>query len=262
MEITIDELLAGKATKIKNNNFYPTAKYVEPFIERMSEFTDDFRIQVKLPDQVTLTKDGEINKEDITYNRVYIQAVLPESYDVGGSTHNTVVGMVYGIDVRKPVVKLFKGGLNSACTNLCVFNPDMLQCQELLPESAINFKYLKEIMDKTDGVRDMLKQLENTEFNTSIENVQKQLGRWIRNTMHYSYDNGFNKVKLAASSAIDAYKLLFEDTESPYFVGLNNPTNMFNVHNAFTQINTDLRKKDMFNDFEKNLLVRDIIMFD
>ena len=30
-----------------------------------------------------------------------------------------VVGLVYGLDVRKPVVKIYRGGLNRACTNLC-----------------------------------------------------------------------------------------------------------------------------------------------
>ena len=40
MEITIDELLAGKGTRIKNNEYFPTAGYVEPFLERMYKFTN------------------------------------------------------------------------------------------------------------------------------------------------------------------------------------------------------------------------------
>lgn len=261
MELNIDQLLQGKATRIKNNEYLPTAAYVEPFLERMSEFTNDFRVQVKLPDQITLTKEGEINLDDVTYNRVYVQAVLPEVYTVGNNPHQEVIGMVYGLDVRKPILKLFKGGLNMACTNLCVFNPDAMEVQELSPESAANFKFVTKMMDVVDGTRQLLTELESRQFDTGELNVNKCLGSWVRNTMHCSYDNGYQKVKLAASVPVDAYKLLFEKEDSDYFVGLNNPTNLFTVYNAFTQINTDARKKDIFNDFERNLLVRDILQF-
>lgn len=261
MELTLDALLKGKATRIKGKEYLPTAAYVEPFIERMSEFTSDFRVEVKLPDQITLTKDGEINLDDITYNRVYLQAVLPESYEVGGDIHQEVIGMVYGLDVRKPILKLFKGGLNTACTNLCVFNPDAMEIQELAPEAPANFKFITKVMDVVDGTKKLLTELESKQFDTGELNVNKCLGAWVRNTMHCSYDNGFQKVKLAASVPVDAYKLLFEKEDSDYFVGINKPTTLFKVYNAFTQINTDARKKDIFNDFERNLLVRNILQF-
>ena len=77
-----------------------------------------------------------------------------------------------------------------------------------------------------------------------------------------SYDSGFGKVKLATSTAIDAYKLLFEDDKSPYFIKENQDTNMFNVYNAFTQIITDNRKKEIINNCEKTLLLKDILNFD
>ena len=80
MELTLEEVLKGKATRIKNNEFFPTAAYVEPFIEKMSKFTSDFRIQAILPDQITKTDNGGIDYDDITYNRVWIQAVMPKEY--------------------------------------------------------------------------------------------------------------------------------------------------------------------------------------
>ena len=51
MQISIDQLMNGKATRIKDRDYFPTAAYVEPFLETMSKFTSDFRVQVKLPDQ-------------------------------------------------------------------------------------------------------------------------------------------------------------------------------------------------------------------
>lgn len=260
MEISVDELLKGKATKIKEKQFFATAKYAEPFLERMSKFTDDFRVQVKLPDQITTTPQGNIITDDITFNRVYIQAVLPEEYNF--NNHQEVIGMVYGIDTRKPVAKFFKGALNCACTNLCVFNPDALAVQEMAPESAINFKPLNRIVEMTNDVAEWLRALSNTEFKCTEENVNEQLGKWVRNCINTSYDSGYGKVKLATSAPIDAYKFMFEKEDSPYYVGMGNETSMFTVYNAFTQLLTDGLKKDVISQCEKTLLLKEILGLD
>ena len=46
-DLTIFDLYKGKSTLIKNKEFFPTRTYVEPFIEKMSKFTDKFTVQVK-----------------------------------------------------------------------------------------------------------------------------------------------------------------------------------------------------------------------
>ena len=66
MDIELDQLLKGKPTIIKGKNYFPTAGYVEPFLERLYKYTDDFRVHVQLPDQITRTVDGDINTDDIT----------------------------------------------------------------------------------------------------------------------------------------------------------------------------------------------------
>lgn len=258
MEITLEQALAGKATKIKNNEFFQTKAYIEPFIERMSALTDEFRIQAKLPDQITYTRDGSINTDDITYNRIYIQAILPEEYEI--NNHKEVIGMVYGLDVRKPVVKFYCGVENSACTNLCVFHPDALAVQEMGSATAIDYKPLNRLIEQTDNTAQYLRSLQETTFDCSTRNINESLGKWVRNTMNYTFDNGFGKVKLATSVPIDAYKKLFVDEDSDYFVtDAFSGTSMFNVYNAFTQIVTDQRKKEIMNEFEKILLIKDIL---
>ena len=92
MDISIEQLLKGKPTIIKGKNYLGTAGYVEPFLERMSKITEDFRVHVQLPDQITRTVDGEINEDDITYNRVYIEAVMPD--DLCFQNFDRVIGMV------------------------------------------------------------------------------------------------------------------------------------------------------------------------
>lgn len=258
MEITLTEALKGKATRIKDKEYFPTAAYIEPFVERMSKITKDFRIQVKLPDQVTKTQDGDINMEDITFNRLWIQAVLPEEFNF--YNHSEVIGMVYGIDVRKPVVKIYRGAINNACTNLCVFNPSYLNLQDLAPEEAIDFTPVDTLLEYTDDTKALLENLMNTEFYCQDrEFVNERLGAWIRNCIAYSHKTDYGKVKIAASTPIDAYKSLFENINSKYYSGEDPTTTMFNIYNAFTDIITNDGGKDIMNKIEKTLLLKRIL---
>ena len=260
MEIQLNELLAGRATRIKSKDYFPTAAYVEPFLERAQRLTSDFRIQIQLPKQITYTADGGINTEDITYNRVLIEAILPDEYKFNDDPHRAVLGMVYGIDVRKPVVKFFKGQERMSCTNLCVFSPQLLSCQDLEPETAVDYRPLERIIDQTDDTANWMKKLIETQFDCGVHNVNESLGKWIRNCISLSYNNHYQPVKIACSTPIDAYKLLFEKDESDYYTGLDSGyIDMYQVYNAFTQILTDGMKKDPFNIFEKTLLLKDIL---
>lgn len=256
MEITLQELLQGRPTRIKNKEYFSTAAYVEPFLERVSKYTDNFKVKVELPSQLTYTQEGNINTEDITYNRVWIQGLLPETYDI--ENHQQVIGMVYGLDVRKPVFKIYTGGLDTACTNLCVFNPSNLICQEIEPETSVDFKPVTTIMEQTDEIQAWLHKLMNIEFDTTDSVVNENLGRWIRNCIDYSYNTGFGKVKLATSIPIEAYKLLFVDDDSRYNV-TDKSASMFDVYGAFTQIITNNLSKDIMNQVEKTLLLKSIL---
>lgn len=253
MEIDLNTLLKGKQTSIKNKNYLQTAAYVEPFLDRMSKLTDDFRVQVKLPDQITREDDID----DITYNRVIVQAVLPEELIID---HSQVVAMVYGLDVRKPVAKFFSGALDAVCTNLCIFSPDQLSCQEIEAESPLNYKPLNSIIDNIESTVKFIRKMQNTRFDCSYKNTSEQLGNWIKTSMSLSFDKGFGKVKLSTSTPIDAYKLLFEDEDSRYLVK-DADCNMYNVYGAFTQIITDSMKRDVMNSFEKTYLVKQILGF-
>lgn len=253
MEIDLNTLLKGKQTSIKNKNYLQTAAYVEPFLERMSKLTNDFKVQVKSPDQITRENDIE----DITYNRVIVQAILPEELIID---HSQVIAMVYGLDVRKPVAKFYSGALDTVCTNLCVFSPDQLSCQEIEPESPLNYKSLNSIIDNIESTVEFIRKMQNTRINCSYQNTSEQLGNWIKKCMNFSFDKGFGKVKLSTSTPIDAYKLLFEDEDSRYLVK-GADCNMYNVYGAFTQIITDGLKRDVMNQFEKTSLVKQILGF-
>lgn len=166
--------------------------------------------------------------------------------------------MVYGLDVRKPIVKFYVGGLNRACCNLCVFSPSFLDVKELEPEKAIDYRVVDRLMSQTDNVKAILEKLSNTEVEYNEAVINENLGDWIRKTLNNSFTNNLSKVKLATSSAIDAYKLLYEKEDSPYFVPKDTTTDMFNIYNAWTQvIRNDTR--DIINKCEKTLLVGNIL---
>ena len=245
-EITIQELLQGKSTVIKNKEFYPTKNYVEPFLDKLGKLTDNFTVQVKLPDQMTMTKDSV----DATFNRVLIQAVLPQKYCV--DSHDEVIGLVYGIDVKKPVVKIYRGHLNQACTNLSVFSPSWINVQELIPGEPINYNPINELLERENNFANAIKKLKATYIDR--DERKRYLGEWVDYALRGSEDYGFGKVKIATSTPIDAYKQLFIDQSSDYFIPQGKDPSLFDVYNSFTQVITS-DSKDIMNKFEKTLIV-------
>lgn len=246
MEITVPELLKGKPTIIKNKEFFPTKTYVEPFLDRMSKFTDDFRIQVKVPDQMTLGPSSQ----DVTFNRVLIQAVMPPEHSI--EDHDEVIGFLYGIDVKRPVVKIYRGYLNQACTNLCVFNPQWIQVQEMVPGDPINYNAIKSLMEQTSDFKTKIIDMKNTTIKR--DDRKQHLGQWVDFSLRESQDYGFGKVKIAVSTPIDAYRQLFIDADNAYFIPEGIDPTLFDIYNSFTQVITD-DKKDILNKFEKTVII-------
>lgn len=254
MEIDINLLLKGKATKIKDKEYFSTEQYVTPFLERMSKYTNEFIVQAKPADQISLTPNGDVNFEDIIYNRVNIEAVLPNEYCFEG--HKQVVGFVYALDTRKPVVKEYMGGLRTACLNLCTFNPAALSIQELEPESAINYNFLNHCLEMADDMGAKLHMLESMEFKK--EQMFNELGMQIDRCINFKFHNDFGTVKLPESLPIEVYKNLFYNEKSEYFTK-DNLVSGFDVYQAYTDIICNGKSRDLVNRFEKTYLVSRIL---
>ena len=95
MELNLNELLKGKATVIRGKEYLSAEAYAVPFLERMYKFTKDFRIQAKLPDQMSLTRGKDLNAEDTVFNRVWIQAILPEEFSI--DNHKNFLNFCYDL---------------------------------------------------------------------------------------------------------------------------------------------------------------------
>lgn len=248
MEIDKDLLFEGKSTIIKNKNYLSTKEYVEPFFDEMSKFTDDFIIRVQTPNQMTLSGDNK----DITFNRVWIQALMPEDHAI--DNHRECYHLIYGLDVKKPVYKVARGYVNMACTNLCIFNTQWLSVQELEPEKSFIYS-ISNLMKMTSDFESRIKKMKNTFLSPEVEDRQKLLGSMIEKSLLYEYSNQAGKVKLSPAMVVKAYENVYINTDSPYYVKDTEECSVFNYYNAFTELIKDATKKDLMTGYEKTLLV-------
>lgn len=249
MIISLDELFLGKPTMIKKKEYLSTREYVEPFLDLVSPFTNDIKIEVKTPTQVSISNKSE----DTVYNRVLIQATLPKEHDY--DNHQEVVGFLYGLDCAKPVVKTYRGYLNMACTNLSVFSSSWLNTQEIKPGEDINYN-IKELMSLANGFKNEITALKN-EF-IDRDEIFRHLGKWVDYCLTSSYDNSVYSVKVPQTLPINAYKSIFLNKKSPYYVEDVEEVSLFDLHEAMTQVITD-DTKEILNRFEKTLMVNQMI---
>ena len=156
--------------------------------------------------------------------------------------HKTTINLLYALDTRTPVVKIFKNTLNMACLNMCVFNPDFLQVTEIQPTTKFNITFIDD-----ETVR-ILKKMKSTFL--SHDKVYDALGQWIDKCLMYGYDNTCQKVKLSENLPIKVYKDVYLDQSSQYYAN-NQESTYFNIYNAFTDIITNDGDKDLINKYEK-----------
>lgn len=253
---TESEVLKGLGTTIKGKEFLPTRAYVEPFLNIMSKITSKFIFHVKTPPQLTMSLED--SSENLTFNRVWVEAVLPEDYTIEG--HEEVIGLIYGIDTRIPIMKIYKAGIRSACTNLCVFNPDLLNVQQIEPEQALNYDCVKTMLEQTNTVKAFVSRLKNESVVVKDQEDKNELiGNWINRAWDTTFNRNYGKIKVSDSLVLSAVKKLFREEDSEYYCGDKNDTSLFNVYNAFTQVLTDNREKDIMNTYEKTVVVGDIL---
>jgi hypothetical protein len=84
------------------------------------------------------------------------------------------------------------------------------------------------------------------------------LGEWVDYSLREHEDYGYGKVKIAVSTPVDAYKKLFVDTSSDYYIPMGIDPSLFDVYNAFTQVLTD-DSKDLLNKFEKIMIINKLL---
>ena len=246
MEITLNALLEGKPTIIREKEYFATKDYIQPFIDEMSKFTKEFVVNVQLPDQVTISNDSK----DVTYNRVWIQAIMPDKCTIDG--YAETYGLIYALDARIPVYKVYRAYVNKETHNLCVFDPNWIQVYELKPETKLTYS-IRELMEKPFDIEKRLKIMKNTFISADIEDVHKLLGKLINRSLLYEYRNVGGKVKISPSDVIKAFEDVYHNNNSHYYVQPTVEGSLHNYYGAFCSQITN--SKDIINRFEKTILV-------
>lgn len=246
MEITLDALLKGKPTVIREKEYFATKEYVKPFIDEMSKFTKDFIVNVQMPDQVTISDDGK----DLTYNRVWVQAVMPEKDDIDG--YAETYGLVYTLDARIPVYKVYRAYMNRNTQNLCVFDPSWIDVYELNPNERFSYS-IKKLMEKPFDIARRLKVMKNTFMSTDLKDVHELLGKFVNRAILYEFKNAGGKIKLSTADVIKAFEGVYHSRTSHYYIQPEVSGSQHNYYGSFCAQITG--SKDIINRFEKTILV-------
>ena len=90
------------------------------------------------------------------------------------------------------------------------------------------------------------------------EERKEMLGNWVDYSLRESEDYGYGKVKIAVSTSVDAYKQLFIDQESQYYIPEGIDPTKYEVYNSFTQIIQN-DKRDILNKFEKTMIINRLL---
>lgn len=236
MEITIDALSLGKPTVIKNKEYLSTKDYTDWFIKEMSQYTNRFITKVQVPNQMTLTKESE----DVTYNKVWIQAIMPGI--INGLFE--VYGFVYALDVKTPIYKIYRAFLDHDTLNTVIFNQDWIECFNLEPNEPISYS-LENLMQKDINVKPKLDKLKGHYISEEPQALHELLGEFIDKVLTYDYKYIGGKVKLSTNNIINAYQKTFADLTK----GINDKMFYDAICN---EINDN---KDITNIFEKTVLV-------
>ncbi len=166
--------------------------------------------------------------------------------------------LVYGLDMRQPVYKIFKAYKDKNSENLFCFNSQWLNDYELKPETKfIDFdETIKNLMEMTDDSEIRFRRMDSESF--SKDDRHEKLGELIEKSMLYSYNTKGGKVKITPNLVLKAYENVYMDSSSKFYVEDTKECSLFNYYNAFSSLITE-DDKDILNRFEKNYLCGQIL---
>lgn len=247
MILTIDELFSGKGTMIKGDIYLPALNYTKPFLDKMSQFTSDFKIEVKCADQVTMG-----NVPDLVINELLIQAKMPNTID----NLNENIFMCYSLTSKKPVAKFYRGYTDED-NNLIINNQLFLSYQQIIPEEPLVHDF-KKLLELTSDIEVFTQNLKSKTILLNDNNKDLLLGKLLRLGMTKQLITEYGKVKISRAYLLNAYESLFINRDSKYYINDAEEINHYDVFLACSNIisNAD---KDLTNRFEKILLINEIL---
>lgn len=227
--MNITELLQTKAFVKSGVAFNTPDRYINPFIELLQPLSPTF--EVKTSGVV------ENANEDETHNTAYSRALVTAKIGLD-NVFKFQAGIVYGLDVQKPIIKTFCGLEVSACTNLCIFNASHVSqafltddFRKIYTELAQNIERYESIAEEYKGIAQGLK-----ERILTIPQIQATMGRLLEHAVKDKFLG--TSVVLSAANAI-------YDAKSAYAIkeGKTTAWNLYNATTAYVTEKTDILDK-------------------
>lgn len=242
--MTLDEVMKSNAF-IKNDSamqFKSPADYIGPFVDIVSKITNVFEVHVS---GRVANNNEEIGIQE-SFPRISVIAKLPAEYNKEG--HHYTIGMVYALEIQKPVMKVFNGPRADACLNLAIFNARQVHSVEMLSGVSIIYENAKKYIDTIEA--------ENKEFVERYHRMRetKYVGTKLDAAIGRLLFESMINTGIGTTPILSAAKDLIEP-KSVYFAKENTSTE-WNLYSAVTEYIS--RKVDIIDKATKTLLISQV----
>lgn len=236
----LQEILESKVF-VKGNsvNFNSPRAYLEPFLEELQKANADFTVKASGAVRNANDEDKTINT---AFGRISVQGKIP-GFNYSGS--EGTIGIVYALDLQKPLVKVFSGQEVSTCTNMCIWGAEHVYQFDIMGSGMDKaYSMAREYVEKKAEAVELHKKYSEQllEKRWSIPEVEAMLGRLLHESM---------SERLGTSAVIAATRDLF-DQKSKYAI-IGEETSGWNVYNAMTDYLS--HKQDIIDMPTKTLLL-------
>ena len=161
---------------------------------------------------------------------------MPTKCDIDG--YAETFNLVYGLDVRQPVYKLFKAYKDRRSENLYCFDSRWLNVYELKPSTKFtDFEpIIVNLLGMVDDSNLRFKKMNTQFFSSDVEEKHTILGDLIEKSMLYEFRGKGGKVKLSSPMILKAFQNVYMNVSSKYYI---KDTEQCTFWNAFRIIGED-----------------------
>lgn len=199
----IEELLSSK-TYVRDNGSltFPSPKeLIEPFIENFKNDNIEYKISTN---EEIVNKEQDSDILNIAYPKVMIQA----NYKTDKlKDFESIIGIIYHLNIQRPVMKVFTGLEVSACLNLTIFNALNVFQQDLLGSYKECYNKVKTYIAERDVMIDEYINIYNDLVDTKLTNTELKelIGDLLFKSVKNNMTNVITKGVKALSDPISAY---------------------------------------------------------
>ena len=201
---------------IKNGvQFGTPSEYLNPFVDIVNAKFPD--ISIRVSDRVENAEDsGEVN---VSFARGLIEM---KGLEIEGVRQ--IIGMVYALDVQKPIYKIYAGTEVSACLNLQVFRPDELFTGFILDDMQKGYNFARQVTQNYEKIFEEYMTIQKALQNNVVK-TEDMLGKLL----NFAIDNRYVGITTVTNAAI-----ALKDSKSSYYAP-EGECSMYNIFNACTE---------------------------